>query len=139
MAVGPITAFIESKRHIGSYIVKATSKVVLAAVVAMLSSTALADDPIGLIKRSKGDVRIERSGEHIPAARGTLIQRGDRVITGSNGYASVTMRRTSPITLGPGNDVVLDRYAADEIPSVTRPAPPILQGLASFLAVNRQR
>ena len=117
----------------------AIRNVILASLLAVVGGTALAEEPIGVIKRSKGDVRIERSGEHLPAGKGTLIQRGDRVITGPSGYASVTMRRTAPITLGPGNDVVLDRYAVDEQPVVKRPAPPILQGLASYFAVNRQR
>ena len=112
---------------------------VLAGVLAMAGGTAFAEEPIGVVKRAKGDVRIERSGEHLPASKGSLIQRGDRVITGADGYASVTMRRAAPITLGPGNDVALDRFAGDEGPTVTRPAPPILQGLASFFAVNRQR
>jgi hypothetical protein len=113
--------------------------VVLAGALAILGSSALADEPIGVIKRARGDVRIERSGEHIPAKKGSLIRRGDRVITGPSSYANVTMRHAAPITLAPGNDVVLDRFAADERPVVKRPAPPILQGLASFFAVNRQR
>jgi hypothetical protein len=112
---------------------------VLAGVLAFVGTAAWADEPIGVIKRAKGDVRIERAGEHIAATKGTLIQRGDRVITGPTASASVTMRRTAPITVGPGNDVVLDRYAADEQPTVKRAAPPILQGLASYFAVNRQR
>jgi hypothetical protein len=49
------------------------------------------------------------------------------------------MRRTAPLTLGPGNDMPVDRYAADEMPAVTKAPPPILQGLASYFAVNRQR
>ena len=118
---------------------RAIRGVVLASLLAVVGTAAWAEEPIGVIKRAKGDVRIERSGEHLPAAKGTLIQRGDRVITGPTASASVTMRRAAPITLGPGNDVVLDRFAADERPTVTKPAPPILQGLASFFAVNRQR
>jgi hypothetical protein len=113
--------------------------VVLAGALAIVGTAAWAEEPIGVIKRAKGDVRIERAGEHIPVAKGTLIQRGDRLITGPAASASVTMRRTAPITLGPGNDVTLDRYAADEQPTVNRAAPPILQGLASYFAVNRQR
>jgi hypothetical protein len=49
------------------------------------------------------------------------------------------MRRAAPLSVGPENDLTLDRYAADERPVVKRPAPAILQGLASFFAVNRQR
>src|SRR5688500_8543973 len=111
----------------------------VASGLAFMTSVALADDPIGVIKRPKGEVRIERAGEHIPASNGTLVHRGDRLITGANGHATVTMRRAAPLTLGPGNDVALDRFAAEEHPTVKRPAPPILQGLASFFAVNRQR
>ena len=113
--------------------------VVLAGVLAAVGTAAWADEPVGVIKRAQGDVRIERAGEHLPAGKGTLVQRGDRVITGPTASATVTMRRAAPITLGPGNDVALDRFAADERPMVTNPAPPILQGLASFFAVNRQR
>jgi hypothetical protein len=61
------------------------------------------------------------------------------VITGANSHASITMRRTAPLTLGPGNDVPIDRYGADDIPVLTKAPPPILQGLASYFAVNRQR
>src|SRR4051812_3634150 len=99
----------------------------------MIGGLALADEPIGVVKRAKGDVRIERGGEHIGARRGTLIQPGDRLITGPNSYATVNIRRTSPITLGPGNDVPVDRYAANDLPTVKRPAPPLLQSLASYL------
>ena len=118
----------------------AKRNVALASILAVVGTAAAwAEEPIGVIKRARGDVRIERAGEHIAAASGTVIQRGDRVITGPAASASVTMRRTAPISLGPGNDVVLDRFAADEPPVVKAPAPPILQGLASFFAVNRKR
>src|SRR5690242_14999553 len=105
----------------------------------MIGGSVLAAEPIGVVKRSQGDVRIERNGEHVKGVRGSLLYHGDRVITGQNGYASVTMRRAAPLTLAPGNDIPVDRYAADEIPSVTKAPPPILQGLASYFAVNRQR
>ena len=105
----------------------------------MIGGSVLAAEPIGVVKRSQGDVRIERNGEHLRGARGSLLYHGDRVITGQNGHVSVTMRRTAPLTLGPGIDIPIDRYAADEIPAVTKAPPPILQGLASYFAVNRQR
>jgi hypothetical protein len=117
---------------------KPTLIVTLATALAFFASSALAD-PVGVVKRANGHVTIERSGAQVRALPGTELQRGDRVITGEDGYASVTMRRTAPLTIGPGNDVAVDRYAADAAPVVKRPAPAILQGLASFLAVNRQR
>ena len=114
------------------------SVVALAVVAAPTTRAALAE-PIGVMKRVTGDVRIERSGQHIPARSGSLIQRGDRVITGPRASASVNMRLAAPITVEPGNDVILDRFASDEQPTIRRPAHPILQGLTSFFALNRQR
>ena len=111
----------------------------VASAFLLLAGTARAEDPIGVVKRAKGEVRIERAGVHIPAARGTLIQPGDRVITGPNGSASIALRRAAPVSVGPSVDMALDRFAAEERPLVKREAPAILQGLASYLAVNRQR
>jgi hypothetical protein len=111
----------------------------LATIFALLCTTTYADEVIGVVKRVKGPVAIERGGVTTNAAPGAEVQRGDRVITGHEGFASIAMRRTAPLTVGPQNDLTLDRYAADERPVVKRPAPPILQGLASFFAVNRQR
>jgi hypothetical protein len=119
--------------------VKANVKVVIAALAAMMGGSVLAAEPIGVLKRSNGDVRIERNGEHLKGARGALLYQGDRVITGANSHASITMRRTAPLTLGPGNDIPVDRYAADDVAVVKKAPPAILQGLASYFAVNRQR
>jgi hypothetical protein len=118
--------------------VKSKLIVVVATAFTLFASSAFAD-PVGVVKRANGRVTIERSGVQVRAVPGAELQRGDRVITGEDGYASVSMRRTAPLTIGPGNDVALDRYAADAAPVVKRPAPAILQSLASFLAVNRQR
>lgn len=112
---------------------------VVATLFATMGGSAFADEPIGVVKRAKGDVRIERSGEQIPAAHGTLVYRGDRLVTGAAGSASVAMRRTPQLSVGPNTDVTMDRYAADEMPSVKRQPPAILAGLASYFAVNRHR
>lgn len=118
---------------------KAAGKVAVAALIAMMGGSVLAAEPIGVVKRSKGDVRIERAGEHLKGSRGSLLYKGDRVITGADSFASITMRRTPQLSLGPGNDVAIDRYAADDMPTVKKMPPPILTGLASYFAVNRQR
>ena len=112
---------------------------VCASLLALLPASAFAEEVIGVIKRAKGPVMVERAGVKAEVANGAEILRGDRVITGSDGYVSINMRRAAPVTIGPENDLTLDRFAADERPLVKRPAPPILQGLASFFAVNRQR
>jgi hypothetical protein len=114
-------------------------KFAVVTVLALLTTSALAQETIGVIKRSNGHVRIERAGVQATPTAGTELHRGDRLITGPDGHVSVGMRRAAPLSVGPNAVVPLDRYATEERLIVSRPAPAILQGLASFLAVNRQR
>jgi hypothetical protein len=51
----------------------------------------------------------------------------------------VEMRGAAPVAIGPETDVALDRFAADEKRVVSRSAPRLLQSLASYFALNRQR
>jgi hypothetical protein len=118
---------------------KTTLRFAVAAGFGLLAASSFAQEVIGVIKSSKGDVVIERAGVQVTPARGTEVHKGDRLITGAGSHATVAMRRAAPVSIGPDNDVSLDRFAAGEFPVVKRPAPAILQGLASFLAVNRQR
>lgn len=117
-----------------------TSKlnVAVAALLALLATSALAQDPIGIVKRIKGDVVIDRAGVQVAPVAGTEVFRGDRLITGAAGYASISMHRAASLAVGPDTAIALQRFApADKV--VEKPAPRILQSLASFLAVNRQR
>lgn len=113
--------------------------VTVAAILAVFGSAALAQDAIGVVKRSHGEVSIDRGGVQLPSTPGLEIQRGDRLITGADGYASISMHRAASVSIGPGTAVALDRYAAEDLPVAQKPAPRILQGLASFLAVNKKR
>lgn len=98
----------------------------------------LAQDSIGVVKRSTGQVLIERGEALLKAAAGGEIFKGDRVVTGKDGHISIVMRRGAWLTVGPVADVAVDRYAPDT-QTVQRPVPPILQSIASFLGINRQR
>jgi hypothetical protein len=107
--------------------------IALAAVLALGAATATADDAIGVVKRAKGPVVIERGTQQLTAAPGVEVQRGDRVVTGPNGYASINLRGTAPVSVGPEADVGLDRFVADERPMVQRFMQPIIQGVASLM------
>ena len=111
-------------------------KVTLATVLALLAMPALAEDAIGVVKRSNGHVVIERDRVQISAPQGTELLKGDRIITGPDGYANISMRRAVQLNVGPDADILLDRFAA-EGPFASKPAPAILKSLASFFAVNR--
>lgn len=112
---------------------KAHLTVALAAVLSLTAASALAEDTIGVVTRAKGPVTIERSGTPMPATPGLEIQRGDRVVTGPNGYTSISLRGTAPLSVGPEADVGLDRFVRDQRPVVERFVQPIIQGVASLM------
>jgi hypothetical protein len=113
-------------------------KIVLTAALALTAMSASAQDYVGVVKRSSGQVLIEREGVKLAPSAGTEVMRGDRVITGSDGYAHITLHGAAPLSISPDADVSLDRFAAGPI-STQRTVPGLIQRLASFLAVNRQR
>ena len=116
-----------------------TFKLTLAVVLCTMATSALANDWVGVIKRSKGEVLLQRDNELIAAAAGSEIRKGDRLITGRDGYVNVTVRGASPVSIGPQANVALDRYLPkdEQVPHASMPK--ILQGLASAFTVNRYR
>ena len=109
---------------------------IVAGLLALLATPALAEEYIGLVKRTSGEVRIERDGTQWAASRGTDLKRGDRLVTGPDGHAQIAMRAAASLSVGPDSDVDLDRFAP--LPA-QRSVPSLLQRLTSFLALNRQR
>jgi hypothetical protein len=116
-----------------------TLKVALAALLVLTATCVAAQDVIGVVKRSKGDVAIERAGVRMQAAKGVELYRGDHLITSKDGYAYVEMRGATPVAVGPETDVALDRFAGNPNRVANRSAPRLLQSLASYFALNRQR
>lgn len=66
-----------------------------------------------MVKRSNGDVQIERAGERLAAPVGTQVMVNDRVRTGSTGAVGVTLRDNTLLSAGPGSLIVIDRFAFD--------------------------
>lgn len=113
-------------------------KLIVATLLALLATSALAQERLGTVKRSQGNVLIDRAGVQMQPKPGTTVLRGDRVITGAEGHVDIKLYTAGSLSIGPDTAVLPERYVPDQ-KAVTRPAPAILQGLASFLAVNRQR
>lgn len=108
-----------------------------ASILAVSASTSHADDIIGVLKRLQGPVHIERDGARTHATAGMPLQRSDRVVTGPGAYASVAVMRSADVSIGPDTSVALAPFAGRE--QARRPMPSLLQGLASYFAVNRKR
>ena len=91
-----------------------------------------------MVKRAKGSVQIQRAGAPVPIARGTQLRSGDRIVTGKDGSVDITMRG-SALSVGPGTDVDLDRFAPDDKESAPSWRAAVAHGLASLLGMNRHR
>ena len=113
-------------------------KLALATTFILWAGSALAQDVVGVIKRAHGPAVIERAGVQSPATRGTQLRKGDRILTGEKGNVDITMRGAA-MSVGPHAAVTLDHFASDPTQSAQNSVPPMLQGLASLLTLNRSR
>src|SRR5688572_10023702 len=84
-------------------------KTVLVPILALWATSGLCQDGIGVVKRAQGQAVIERSGTKLPAARGTQVRKGDRIVTGARGNVDITMRGGA-LSVGPQANVAVDRF-----------------------------
>jgi hypothetical protein len=89
------------------------SHAVVAIFLAAFPMCATALDYAGTVKTIKGDVSVERADARLIASPGMPIQPGDRIVTGSEGYAGVTMKDDTLLTLGPSSSLKLESYKFD--------------------------
>ena len=92
---------------------KSVLHAVIAVLFALAGSHVLAAEYAGVVKTVRGTVSIERAGTRIPAAPGSRVHQGDRIVTAANGYVGLTMGDDTLLTLGPGTDLALDNYGFD--------------------------
>lgn len=78
-------------------------------LVAALPSWAA--EEAGLIKNSKGTVVIERGDIKLAASAGMPLFEGDKVATGEDGLAGITLRDNTLFSIGPKSTLVINRFA----------------------------
>ena len=79
--------------------------------VVLLSTIANAsDESAGSLRKTKGDVLIERSGKIIKAENGTLVYPNDAVRTGTDGSAGIIFKDNSRIGLGPNSRLDIKKF-----------------------------
>jgi hypothetical protein len=87
----------------------------LAGVLAlMLAATpGFAEQPAaaGRIKVASGSVFILRAGTITPAQPGLAVYEADTLRTGADGRLGITLKDDTRVSLGPGSEVRLDRFA----------------------------
>jgi hypothetical protein len=80
---------------------------VLAAAPAFGQQTAVA----GHIKVASGSAFIVRAGALVPATAGQPVYESDSLRTSADGRLGITMQDDTRVSLGPGSEVRLDRFA----------------------------
>jgi hypothetical protein len=65
----------------------------------------------GRIKVASGSVFVVRAGAQLPAQAGQEVYEADSLRTGDNGRLGITLRDDTRVSLGPGSEVRLDRFA----------------------------
>ena len=87
-------------------------KMWIMAAALMVSGSVMAAD-VGLVKVSKGDVRIQRGDARLAAAVGSAVQPSDVIVTGADGSAGITFSDNSLVSVGPNSVFAIDKYSFD--------------------------
>ncbi|MRV73604.1 hypothetical protein GJ700_17985 [Duganella sp. FT92W] len=87
----------------------------LAPSLALVQTSALAapvpDDAAGIIKTAKGSVTIERAGRKTAGVAGDVVMASDRISTGADGSAGITLRDETRMALGPNTTLAMEHFA----------------------------
>ena len=68
-------------------------------------------EPAGTVKTSKGSASIHRQGQILPVEPGTMVDTGDRVVTGANSAVGIVLRDNTSLTAGPNSQVDLHKFS----------------------------
>jgi len=76
---------------------------------------AFADDSVGTIKSTKGEVGILRNGSNIQASAKMKLMKSDKIITGPNSSAGVTLQDGTLLSFGPKSVSQLNEFQYDPV------------------------
>jgi hypothetical protein len=90
------------------------ARVLLLALALLAACTAaLANERSGIFKNLEGDVTVIRESRSLPAVPGAALLEGDRIVTGRNSAASVTLLDGTVVSVGPNSSVDLTHFIYD--------------------------
>ncbi|MEJ6007581.1 FecR domain-containing protein [Paucibacter sp. AS339] len=94
-----------------------TALATMAALLSSLSAPSLhaaeisAKASIGQVKRLSGTVMLDRGGQVLTPQPGMSLQEGDRLRTGADGLAGVTLSDDSLLTAGPNSSLLISSFS----------------------------
>ena len=80
------------------------------AVAALLLTAPAWAGPVGTIKTSSGDARIQRGADMLAAKPGAEVQQSDAIVTGDDGAVGLTLRDNTTLSVGPRTTLGLDEF-----------------------------
>jgi hypothetical protein len=80
-------------------------------VLLLATTPTFAQQPAGRVKIASGSVFIVRGGTLLPARVGQPVYEADGIRTGADGRVGITLSDDTRVSLGPGSEVSLDRFA----------------------------
>ncbi len=81
----------------------------LVGLLVLIAPPARAQTAAGAMTALSGDVHIERTGATLTATPGMALNVGDRIVTGSNGRATVTLADKSTLEVAESTTLVIDQ------------------------------
>ncbi len=78
-----------------------------------VSVSVTANDAVGMIKISQGQVSLQRAGGNTEARAGTRVYAADRLRTGADGSVGVTLKDNTLLSAGPNSLITLDKFKFD--------------------------
>ena len=88
-------------------------KLLLASVLISIALPAFSQTEAGTIKISRGDAKIVRGADTLPAAVGGTVLVSDSLVTGSDGAVGLTLRDNTRLTAGPDTTLDLNTFSFD--------------------------
>jgi hypothetical protein len=91
---------------------------------------------VATVKVVSGDAAVvaAATGTRTPAAVGTRVAVGDRLVTGADGAIGITFADNTTLSLGPSSDMVVERFAYDPPANDYGFAARIARGTALFVS-----
>ena len=105
----------------------------LALILASPATVLSAPEESGTIKTVRGDVRIERDGKPSEARVGDAVHVSDRIVTGGDGSAGITLKDDTLLTVGANSTLVIERFAFNPTTNEGSLATALLKGTLQFI------
>ncbi len=108
--------------------------ILLTFVVLLPTIVNASDESAGSLRKTKGDVLIERSGTIIKAADGTPVFPNDTVRTGADSSVGIIFKDNSRIGLGPNSRLDIKKFVFKPAQGQFSMVNKLTKGTASFVS-----